>query len=66
MKVPKRLGIALMGIAGLFGMRTPPEPEVIARTAPAPRPEDTRPPRSRRFEIEAPEDEHDGTADAKR
>ena len=55
MKVPKRLGIALMGIAGLFGMRTPPEPEVIARTAPAPRPEDTRPPRLRRREAEAPD-----------
>lgn len=55
MKVPKRVGIVLMGIAGLFGMRTPPEPEVIARTAPAPRPEDTRPPRGRRNGIEAPD-----------
>jgi hypothetical protein len=35
-RVPKRLGILLMGIGGIIGMRTPPEPEAIAQTVPRP------------------------------
>lgn len=43
MRLFRRLGIAMMGIAGLFGMRTPPEPEVVAQTAPRPESGDNRP-----------------------
>jgi hypothetical protein len=46
MEVPKwmrRYGMALMGIAALWGMRTPPEPEVIAQMQPAKGPEGSRP-----------------------
>lgn len=35
-RVPRRLGLLLIGIGGLFGMRTPPDPEAIARMAPPP------------------------------
>ena len=34
MRVPRRIGMFMLGLSGLFGMRTPPEPEVIAQTAP--------------------------------
>jgi hypothetical protein len=32
--MPPRLGIALAGIAGLWGFRTPPEPEVVSQMQP--------------------------------
>lgn len=35
-RVPRSLAILMMGIGGLFGMRTPPEPTVVAQTQPAP------------------------------
>jgi hypothetical protein len=35
-QVPKRFARLVLGISGLFGMRTPPEPETIAQTVPAP------------------------------
>jgi hypothetical protein len=34
-RVPRRFGLILTGIAGIFGVRTPPEPEVIAEMQPA-------------------------------
>lgn len=52
MSVKKRVGLALLGIAGLFGMRTPPEPEVIAQMAPAPRPGGAAPPGGVEFVFE--------------
>jgi hypothetical protein len=42
MRVPRRLAIFMTGIAGLFGMRTPPEPDVVAQMAPARGPESGR------------------------
>lgn len=33
--VPRKVTLAVMSIAGLWGMRTPPEPEVVAQMAPA-------------------------------
>jgi len=44
MRVPKRLTVFMMGISGLFGMRTPPEPEVIAQMAPVKGPDGAAPP----------------------
>ncbi|MCC2671667.1 MAG: hypothetical protein K0Q72_4138 [Armatimonadetes bacterium] len=37
-RVPRGLAIFTMGFAGIFGIRTPPDPEVVAQTAPAPHP----------------------------
>ncbi len=52
MRLFRRLGIAMIGIAGLFGMRTPPEPGVVAQTAPRPEGGDNRPPSSPRLVFE--------------
>jgi hypothetical protein len=41
--IPRRIALFLTGISGLFGMRTPPEPEVIAQMSPAKGPEGRRP-----------------------
>src|SRR3954468_20932052 len=38
-RLPRSVALFLTGISGLFGMRTPPEPEVIAQVAPAKGPE---------------------------
>jgi hypothetical protein len=35
-KAPKRLGLAMMGWASIWGIRSPPEPEVVAQHAPRP------------------------------
>jgi hypothetical protein len=35
-RVPRGVAIMTMGFAGIFGMRTPPDPEVVAQTAPSP------------------------------
>jgi hypothetical protein len=35
-RIPRGLALVTMGFAGIFGMRTPPDPEVIAQTAPSP------------------------------
>lgn len=37
--MPRRLGIALTGIASMWGIRTPPDPDVIAHMQPAKGPE---------------------------
>lgn len=37
--MPRRLGIALTGIASMWGIRSPPDPEVIAHMQPAKGPE---------------------------
>jgi len=37
--VPHQLGIALTGIAAMWGIRTPPDPEVVAHMQPARGPE---------------------------
>ena len=42
--VPKRLALFMMGIGGLFGMRTPPDPEVTAQRQPAKPPTGRTPP----------------------
>lgn len=34
-RVPRKMALAVMSIAGLWGMRTPPEPEVVAQMAPS-------------------------------
>jgi hypothetical protein len=34
MRIPRGLGLMMMGFAGLFGIRTPPDPETIAHMAP--------------------------------
>ena len=39
-RVPRRLAMVIMSIGGLFGMRTPPDPPVVAQTSPAPGPRD--------------------------
>jgi hypothetical protein len=35
-RVPRGVAIAVMGFSGIFGIRTPPDPEVVAQTAPRP------------------------------
>jgi hypothetical protein len=35
MRLPRRLGMMMTGLAGIFGIRTPPPPQVIAQTQPA-------------------------------
>ena len=35
-RIPRGVAIMTMGLAGLFGMRTPPDPEVVAQAAPTP------------------------------
>jgi hypothetical protein len=35
-RIPRGIAIMTMGFAGIFGMRTPPDPEVVAQTAPRP------------------------------
>jgi len=35
-RLPRGVAIVTMGFAGIFGMRTPPDPEVVAQTAPSP------------------------------
>ncbi|MGV3722273.1 MAG: hypothetical protein ACO1SX_15305 [Actinomycetota bacterium] len=37
--LPRRLGVALTGIASMWGIRTPPDPDVIAHMQPAKGPE---------------------------
>lgn len=32
-RVPRRVAVAMMAVAGLFGMRTPPDPPVTAQTS---------------------------------
>ena len=43
MRVPRRLALFLVGIGGIFGMRTPPEPQVIAQMSPQKGPEGSGP-----------------------
>ena len=43
MRLPRGLGLVLTGFAGIFGIRTPPDPEVVAQTQPA-RPPTAPPP----------------------
>ena len=50
-RVPRSLAILTMGFAGIFGIRTPPDPEVVAQTAPRPDAADTGPPPSHRLQI---------------
>lgn len=35
-RIPRGLAMVTMGLVGIFGMRTPPDPEVITQTAPSP------------------------------
>ncbi len=37
----RTIGTLMVGLGSLFGQRTPPEPQVIAQTAPSPRPTGT-------------------------
>jgi hypothetical protein len=37
-RVPKRLAVLMLGIGGIFGMRTPLEPEALAQTVVPPNP----------------------------
>jgi hypothetical protein len=39
----RSLGIVMMGLGGLFGIRQPPEPSVVAQMQPAKGPEGTGP-----------------------
>lgn len=51
-----KLGLVLTGLAGIFGIRTPPDPQVIAQTRPqAPRSAPSPPERLRREGTEDPE-----------
>lgn len=34
-RIPRKLGLLLTSFAGIFGIRTPPEPDVIAQMEPA-------------------------------
>ena len=40
-RIPRKLALFLTGFAGIFGIRTPPDPEVVAQMQPA-RPSSTR------------------------
>jgi len=43
MRLPRSLGLVLTGFAGIVGIRTPPDPAVVAQTQPA-RPPTVPPP----------------------
>ncbi len=45
-RIPRSLGIAMMAIGGIFGVRMPPEPPVTAQTRPAPPRENPTPGRA--------------------
>jgi hypothetical protein len=55
MRVPKRWALFFTGIAGIFGIRTPPDPEVVAQMSPAKGTEGQAPPgtgRDPRLQVE--------------